>query len=72
MTAPAIDQAPRYGSAQALRVIEGERKAHAYLARLHAQQADPNELALIVAALYGAVLRGFCDAITKALRGGAT
>lgn len=55
-------------SAQALRVIEGECKASAYLARLHAQQADPDELALIVAALYGATLRGFCAAVTKALR----
>jgi hypothetical protein len=60
--------APR--SHSALRVIEGERKAHEYLARLQAQQADPDELALIVAALYGAVLRGFCSVIVKAL--GAT
>lgn len=59
------------GAAHALRVIEGERKAHEYLARLQAQQADPDELALIVAMLYGAVLRGFCAVITKALRGGA-
>jgi hypothetical protein len=52
---------------QALRVIEGERKAAAYLARLHAQQADPHELALIVCMLYGATLRGFCRVIEKAL-----
>ena len=52
---------------QALRVIEGERKAQDYLARLQAQQADPDELALIVSMLYGAVLRGFCRAIEKAL-----
>ena len=52
---------------QALRVIEGERKAPDYLARLQAQQADPDELALIVSMLYGAVLRGFCRAIEKAL-----
>lgn len=58
--------APNY-SAPALRVIEGERKAAEFLARLQAQQADPDELALIVAALYGATLRGFCAAITKAL-----
>ena len=52
---------------QALRVIEGERKAADYLARLHAQQADPDELALTISMLYGAVLRGFCRRIEKAL-----
>jgi|GEM_PF-4493947 len=31
--------------------------------------ADPDELALIVAELYGAALRGFCRAIEKALGG---
>ena len=51
---------------QALRVIEGEHKAAQYLARLQAQQADPDELALIVATLYGATLRGFCRMIEKA------
>lgn len=61
--------APRAG--QALRVIEGENKAAQFLARLHAQQADPDELALIIAALYGATLRGFCRVIVKALRGAA-
>lgn len=54
-------------SGQALRVIEGEGKAAHYLARLQAQQADPDELALIVSMLYGAALRGFCRAIEKAL-----
>lgn len=59
-------------SAHAQRVIGGERRAAEFLARLQAQQAEPDELALIVAAMYGAMLRGFCDAITKALRiGGA-
>lgn len=52
---------------QALRVIEGESKAAQYLARLQAQRADPDELALIVAMLYGATLRGFCRVIEKAL-----
>ena len=52
---------------QALRVIEGETKAGQYLARLQAQQADPDELALIVSMLYGATLRGFCRVIEKAL-----
>ncbi len=59
--------APRAG--QALRVIEGEHKAAQFLARLQAQQVDPDELALIVAALYGATLRGFCRVIAKALGG---
>jgi len=54
-------------SGQALRVIEGEGKAADYLARLQAQQADPDELALIVSMMYGATLRGFCRAIEKAL-----
>lgn len=57
-------------SQQALRVIGGERQAVEFLQRLQAQQADPDELALIVAALYGASLRGFCSTLTKALRGG--
>ena len=55
---------------QALRVIEGERKAREYLARLQAQQADPDELAIIVSMLYGAALRGFARAIEKAITGG--
>lgn len=54
-------------SRQALRIIEGERKAAAFLDRWRAQQADPDELALIVAALYGDALCGFCRAIVKAL-----
>ena len=57
--------APHAG--QALRVIEGETKAALYLARSHAQQADPDELALIVSMLYGATLRGFCRVIEKTL-----
>ena len=32
-----------------------------------AQQADPDELALMVSMLYGATLRGFCRVIEKAL-----
>ena len=54
---------------QALRAIEGENKAAHYLARMHAQQADPDELAIIVSMLYGGALRGFCRVIEKALRG---
>ena len=49
------------------RAVDGEHRATEYLARLHRQQADPDELALIVAMLYGATLRGFCRVIEKAL-----
>ena len=56
-------------SATALRIIDGNNKAAQYLARLQAQQADPDELALIIAMLYGETLRGFCRVIEKALRG---
>ena len=52
---------------QALEVLEGENQAAQYLARLQAEQADPDELALVVATLYGANLRGFCRVIAKAL-----
>ena len=54
-------------SAQALRVIEGEHQAREFIARLRAQQADADELALVVAPLYGATLRGFCAVLAKAL-----
>lgn len=64
---PDFRAAPHAG--QALRVIEGEGKAADYLARLHAQQADPDELALIVSMMYGAALRGSCRVIEKTLRG---
>jgi hypothetical protein len=62
------DSDPQQMSAQALKVIEGQQKADAYMARLQAQQADPDELALIVSMLYGAALRGFCRALEKAVR----
>ncbi len=55
-------------SREALRVLDGEHQANDFLARLHAQQADPDELALMLAVLYGAALRGFCAAIVQALR----
>lgn len=48
-------------------LADGERQAADYLSRLHAQQAAPDELPLIVAALYGATLRGFCRALAKEL-----
>lgn len=52
---------------QALRAIKGEQQATQFLARLHAQQADPDELAVIVSILYGAALRGFCRVLSKAM-----
>ena len=52
---------------QALRVIEGQQIADAFLARLHAQQADPDELAVLLSMLYGPTLRGFCRALEKAI-----
>ncbi len=64
-SSPDYQAAPLAG--QALRVIEGESKAAQYLARLQAQQADTDELAVIVSMLYGATLRGFCRVIEKAL-----
>lgn len=66
-TADSADCARPGNAVHALRVIEGEAKAREYLARLQAEQADPDELALILAALYGPTLRGFCAVITKAL-----
>lgn len=54
---------------RAMKTIEGEAKARDYLARLHAQQADPDELAVLVSMLYGETLRGFCRAIEKAIGG---
>jgi hypothetical protein len=54
-------------SRQALQTIEIEYRAAEHLPGLHAQKAYPDELALIVAAMYGAALRGFCSAIAKAL-----
>lgn len=74
----AIDDAPGAGmgtparlSGQALKGIEGEARARDYLVRLQAQQADPDELAVIVSMMYGATLRGFARVIEKALRGAA-
>lgn len=57
--------APRASEAQ--RVLAGERQARANLARLQRDEADPDELALIMFELYGAALRGFCTVIAKAL-----
>ncbi|MDP1649656.1 MAG: hypothetical protein Q8M01_15850 [Rubrivivax sp.] len=64
--APIVARAGHSG--QALRVLEGEKKARLFIARLQAQQAQPDELAVLVAMLYGAELRGLCSVLTKALR----
>jgi hypothetical protein len=65
-----IDGLPRSGdkqAAQALSSIQGERRAHDFLARLEAQKTDADELALIVSKLRGAELRGFTRILTRAL-----
>jgi len=51
----------------ASRVIDGERQAEDFLRRLHAEQAKPDELAQIMAPLYGPTLRSFARVLTKAL-----
>ena len=56
-------------SATALRIIDGNNKAAQYLARLQAQQADPDELAALLASLHGELLHGACKLIEKSLRG---
>ena len=56
-------------AAQALSSIKGERRAHDFLARLEAHKADADELALIVAKLRDAELRGFMRILTRALAG---
>lgn len=58
---------PAMPTAANARATEGANQAERYLARLQGQQADPDELALILAMLYGAALRGFCRVIEKAL-----
>lgn len=54
-------------SGQALRVIAGEDRATEFLDGLRAGTTRGDDLALIVAALYGPELRGFCRVLVKAL-----
>jgi hypothetical protein len=55
-------------SAEALRTISGEQAAHDYLAKLHSERVEVDELAASVAMLRDAVsLAGFCRVIEKAL-----
>ena len=61
--------AGRCMAGRAMKTIEGEQQAGQYLARLQAQQADPDELAVLISMLYGETLRGFCRTIEKAIGG---
>lgn len=54
-------------SAQALRIIDGERRAMEYIQALRDGTKQPEDLAVIVAALYGPELCGFCANVAKAL-----
>lgn len=62
------DEAGRRMSARALQTVDGERKAAEFLARLQAEQAHSDELAVLVSMHYGAALRGICAVLAKALR----
>jgi len=53
----------------ALLVTEGEDYARAWLQRLQAGTAQPDELAVILAFLGGEMLHGACRVIEKALGG---
>jgi hypothetical protein len=52
----------------AVAVIEAEAQAQAYLRRLHADMAHPDELAALMGCLSGDMLHGACRVIEKALR----
>lgn len=54
---------------QAALTIEGESYATAFLDRLRAGSAQPDELATLVGFLTGPMLSGFCSLLAKALRG---
>lgn len=71
---PASDKALAGGTAQGfggqsktdrLDCASAPRTAHDYLARLPAEQASPDELALSLAALYGATLREVGDMLRR-------
>ena len=72
------DDAPRAGmgapaplAGSALLVIEGEDYARAWLQRLQAGTAQPDELAVILAFLGGEMLHGACRVLEQALKGTA-
>jgi hypothetical protein len=54
---------------QAALTIEGEEYARAYLDRLQAGMAQPDELAVLMAFLADEMLHGACRILVKALRG---
>lgn len=56
---------PSFGQAQS--VIEGEAYAPAHLDRLHAGNASPDDLAVLMAFLQGEMQAGACGVIEKAL-----
>ena len=62
MTAPTTTLGTR-----AVRVIAGEDLATDFIRRLRDGTAQPDDLAGLVAPLYGDGLRGFCSALAKAL-----
>ena len=51
----------------AAQVIEGEQQAAALLSRISTGMAQPDELAMVVAAVQGEQLHGFCRLVQKAL-----
>ena len=54
-------------AAQAALTVEGEDYARAWLERLHAGTAKPDELAVLLTFLTGEMLHGACRVIEKAL-----
>lgn len=54
-------------SAQALKVIDGEQQARAFLERLYLDQTDAHDLGVILSRLCGPTLRGFCRVLVKEL-----
>lgn len=59
--------APARPSAQALQVLEGERLAAEFLEALRDGRAGGDELAVLLARLYGPRLRGACGLLAKLL-----
>lgn len=68
--ADSADCATRSPSEQAASAIEGEAYACAFLDRMHADVAQPGELAALPSFLDGEMLNGACRLIEKRLRGG--
>jgi len=58
-----------WAETEASDAIEGAEYARAYLARLQAGMATPDDLAVLMAFLSGEMLAGACRVIEKALGG---